>query len=1316
DLPTYAFRREHFWLAPQPAADVRGLGLDPAGHPLLATAVDLAGSGDTVFTSRVSLSGHPWLADHVIAGTTLLPATAFLELAVAAGDRLDVPYVDELTLEAPLRLPPDRAVRLQVSVGAPDATGRRAFAVHAAPDAGPQADPSARPWTRHASGTLGPQAPDARGRKGSLMPIGADSEPPPDLYDRLSDLGYGYGPAFRNLVSALHEGRDLHAVVRLPEELRDSAPGFAVHPALLDAVLHPLVLASAPDHDSDAPGATMLLPFAWSGVTLHATGATELRARITWTGTATVRLLLTDPTGAPVAEVESLTLRPVDTGRLAAPGSTAVPRDRLLRVDWVPVPAAHTAPVSEASWGVVRGAGMPAGTAEEFTAALSAAGVTVTHYDDLDALALSLGAGTAPQVVAVPVTLPDGTADGAFAARATVAAVDGTVRRWLTDDRFEGRRLVLVTRGAVAAGGVVPDLASAPVWGLVRSAQEENPGRFALVDLDRIDLGHDASVRALPAAVGTGETQVAIRAGEVLLPRLTPADGDGLAVPSDPAWRLGIPVRGTFENLELGPAPDALEPLGPGQVRIAMRAGGLNFKDVLHALDVTGEQKPGLEGAGVVMEVAPDVTDLAPGDRVLGLIPNALGPVAVTDRRLVAPVPEGWSFAEAAAVPVVFLTAYHGLVELAGLAEGESVLVHAAAGGVGLAAVQLARHLGAEVFGTASDAKHDVLRAWGLDDAHIASSRTLDFARRFGSVDVVLNSLAGEFVDSSAGLLRPGGRFLEMGKADLRDPAEMAVTWPGTSYQAYDLTELSPDHIQELLTRVLDLFRSGALRHLPLTVLDVRRAKRAFQELAQARHVGKVVLTIPRRPDPGGTVLITGGLGALGRNTARRLVTAHGVRHLLLTGRKGRASEGVADLETELSRLGAEVTVAACDVSDREALAALIASVPPEHPLTGVIHAAGVLADGVVTALTPENFDVVMAPKIDASWYLHELTRDLDLSLFVLYSSVVGTLGGAGQANYAAANVFLDALAHHRRACGAPAVSVGWGLWAGDSGMSGGLSDNDVARLARGGIAAMSSEEGLALFDAALACDDPLLVAMKPDRQALRSGRTLSPLLRGLAQGPVRRAVDEVEQKGPQLVQRLAGLSRAERERALLDMVRTQAAAVLGHASRERVPAHALFKSVGFDSLTTVELRNRLIAATGLRLPATLVFDRPTPREMAAHLAVEYFPEAAEPAPPAPGAGLRADPDVTSGCEDEDLRRMLASIPLARLRSAGLVDVLRGLAEKNPTNKGDKRDKGDIESVPARREDEGAGQGPDAGIDGLDAGGLVRLATLGTDA
>ncbi|MCT2594864.1 SDR family NAD(P)-dependent oxidoreductase, partial [Streptomyces sp. N2-109] len=350
----------------------------------------------------------------------------------------------------------------------------------------------------------------------------------------------------------------------------------------------------------------------------------------------------------------------------------------------------------------------------------------------------------------------------------------------------------------------------------------------------------------------------------------------------------------------------------------------------------------------------------AVGDRVLGFVPQAFGPVAVADHRLLAKMPAGWSFEEAASIPAVFASAYYGLVDLAGLRKGESVLIHAAAGGVGMAAVQIARYLGAEVYGTARPQKWHALRALGLDDAHLSSTRDLDFEGRFleategRGVDVVLNSLAGEYIDASARLLPRGGRFMELGKTDIRDPQQIAEEFPGVAYEAYDLTQATPERVQQILAEVVRLLESGELRHIPVTTWDISRARQAFRYLSQARNIGKVVLTIPPSLDGTGSVLVTGGTGVLGSAVARHLVESHGVRHLVLTSRRGMDAPGADVLVEELAALGARARVVACDAADRDALASVLSEIPGEYPLTGVVHAAGVLADGVIGSLTED--------------------------------------------------------------------------------------------------------------------------------------------------------------------------------------------------------------------------------------------------------------------------------------------------------------------------------------------------------------------------
>ncbi|PRI12833.1 MDR/SDR family oxidoreductase, partial [Mycobacterium shigaense] len=412
------------------------------------------------------------------------------------------------------------------------------------------------------------------------------------------------------------------------------------------------------------------------------------------------------------------------------------------------------------------------------------------------------------------------------------------------------------------------------------------------------------------------------------------------------------------------------------------------------------------------LEVGSGVTGLAVGDAVLGLL-GVVGSEAVVDARLVTAVPAGWSLAQAAGVPVVFLTALYGLSVLAGVRAGERVLVHAATGGVGMAAVQLARYWGAEVFATASRGKWDTLRAMGFDDDHIGDTRTTEFERKFlvttggAGVDVVLNSLAGDFLDASLRLLVGGGRFIEMGKTDLRDPASML---PGVRYRAFDLMEAGPDRIASMLSELLGLFDAGVLTPLPVKAFDVRSASAAYRFVSQARHTGKVILTVPDGPGnaelvgsggslAGGSVLITGGTGMAGSALAEHLVARYGVAHVVLVSRRGADGAGVADVVDRLKGAGVEVSVLACDVADRDAVAELIAELPAQYPLKGVFHAAGVLDDGLIASLTPQRVDTVLRAKVDGAWNLHELTRDLDLSAFVLFSSMAGIVGSPGQAN-----------------------------------------------------------------------------------------------------------------------------------------------------------------------------------------------------------------------------------------------------------------------------------------------------------------------------
>ncbi|WP_019900739.1 type I polyketide synthase [Salinispora arenicola] len=1281
DLPTYAFQRQRYWLdflAGMESVDVGSAGLSAADHPLLGAVVDHPGTDEVMFTDLWSLRTHDWLADHAVYGAVVVPATAYLDLALSVGGYVGCAVVEELSLEVPLVLPEPGDVQVRVVVGAADEAGHRCLDVYSRPGAGDQA---AGGWTRHASGSLLPGSPqsaswaDDASALAVWPPAGARQLDIDGLYDSLADGGFDYGPMFRGLREVWQHGDDLFALATLPESAEGSAADrFALHPALTDTVLHALVVGGVIEVSGDQGW----MPFSWSGVDLVGECGPTVKVRLSPSGEGVVSVAIADERGRLIAHVGALTFRPASAEQLRS--ARGGPEQSLFELVWRPVEQSRRTP-HRGRWAVL-------GTEDGLAARLRVAGdENVTRHESIDDLLV----GEPPRHV---VLCLDDLVDADPELLATVGSAGrlalGMVQRLLAEQPLADSILVVLTRLALdtGAGESVESLPGASVWGLIRSAQTEHPGRFRLVDIDDETI----SWARFPDALALDEDQLALRAGAYLVPRMTPAAPADHQIEPPPvgAHRLGIPRKGTLENLAWVPCPEVDAPLTSGQVRIAVQAAGLNFRDVTIALGLVTrtaiDAGLGSEGAGVVLEVADDVPGLSPGDRVTGIFSGAFGRVAVADHRMLTTIPEGWSYAEAASVPSTFLTAYYALFHVTKLEKGQRILIHAAAGGVGMAAVQLAKHVGAEIYGTASPAKWPTLRGLGLDDEHLASSRDLQFAKQFlgasdgRGVDVVLNSLAHDFVDASLTLLPQGGTFIEMGKTDIREPRQVAADHPGVDYRAFDLYAAGPETIHAMFRAVMELFADGHVQLNPISVRNIRDARRAFRELGQGRHVGKLVLEVGDGFG-GGTVLVTGGTGGVGSLVARHLVVEHGVRSLMLASRRGMSAPGVAELVADLEGAGAAVRVVRCDVADRAAVAGMLADLPRRYPLTAVVHAAGALADGTVESLTAEDLAHVLRAKAGGAVNLHELTREHPLSAFIQFSALAGTIGTAGQANYAAANAFLDGLAAQRRASGLVGTALCWGLWEQSSGMTGELAQADIARLRRMGVTAMPTREALALFDSATAMDKPVLVPARVDVAALRSrtGAELPLVLRDLVTSgrPRRDRASPAEDGGAlALSARLVTLSADEAQAVLLDWLGEQVALVLGHPSSTVVDVDQAFTQLGFDSLTSVELCNRLAAATGLRLPSTLVFSYPTPRELGEHLV----------------GLLRPEPDPASAeAEEAEIREALLNVSIDSLRSAGLLELVLACARPSrPSGAGQVADA-----------DTGADDLPDMDLDSL---------------
>ncbi len=809
--------------------------------------------------------------------------------------------------------------------------------------------------------------------------------------------------------------------------------------------------------------------------------------------------------------------------------------------------------------------------------------------------------------------------------------------QWLAGEP-RAPRLWLVTRGGGAVAGVTPAEAAARsgpgvLWGLLRVAMNEHPElSIRLVDLDPRLEGADAAARlARELLHSDGASEVLIGPEGRQRVQMEAVDVTNRAGRTAARFRLDFLVPGQLRNLFWLAQPEpAIE---ADAVEVKVVATGLNFRDVMYTMGMLPDEAVekgfagaslGLEFAGRVTRVGKAIERFAPGDLVMGFGSACFGSHVVTREDALVHKPADWSFEQAATVPTVFFTVYYALQHLARLQPGERVLIHGAAGGVGIAAVQLARHLGAEIHATAgSDEKRAFVRLLGAD--YVYDSRSLAFADEIlantggEGVDVVLNSLAGEAIRRNLRVLKPFGRFLELGKRDFFEntPIGLRPFKDNISYFGIDADQLlvsQPELAGRLFRELMALFEEGALFPLPSQVFKATQIVDAFRAMQQARHIGKIVVRmadqeLPVQAAPGemqrvrlrgdASYLVTGGLSGFGLASARWLAQ-RGAGELVLVGRRGMDTPGLDEAIESLQALGARVTVKACDVGDAEAVTRLIDDVRAEClPLAGVLHAAMVIDDDFIARLDAKRLHRVLVPKAWGAWHLHRATRDLPLEHFILYSSITTFIGNPGQANYVAANAYLEALAAMRRAQGLPATSIGWGP-IGDAGY---LTRNEAVRdslEARLGAAPLSAERALSVLDYVLDEDAPEVVGV--------SDFSWPTLARYLPASDASRFAWLREMRGEggpedeaDFRQRITGMGEDQVKELVREVIVREIAEILG-LSEDRVNPSRPLREMGLDSLMAAELVVALESQVGIRLPMMLLTQSPSVDGIVEHL------------------------------------------------------------------------------------------------------------------
>ncbi|MDT5052538.1 MAG: hypothetical protein QOF66_904, partial [Mycobacterium sp.] len=1207
ELPTYPFQRRRFW------PKTSNIAIDgPAVSGILGSAKDLA-SGDSVYTSRLSVKSQPWLSDHVIYGTVVVPGATYAAMALAA---VGAPArVKDVFFYEPIILPEKSSREVQLMLHPfEDGTGST-FKVHSRPYGVRDAE-----WSLNAEGTVVTGVGDESVSE-NADPVDTAIERlsrmrPQDLFETFADLELAWGPTWSGSLKSLWLGEgEAIGDIAVGEELAEQLGTEPMHPVLMDlctGVAFPAfpALLAAEQGVND-----LFLPLRYGQVTLRERMPRRFYCRATWhrgaldSETQVFDLSFVDRDGRQLGGIREFTVK-------------RAPREALLRglggdatrllytLGWheVPSPAAsEDAAIANGTW-LISGS-------DELAATVPGC-ISFDRTTDpgllgqLLAQAHQRGMGFSGVVWRSTGRSPEeegaGSESGAERIETELANLLSVVHTVQGGEVKLPGGLWIVTEQAVACESGEPvDPVQAALWGFGRTAINEEPAlRCRLVDCD----GSPEAVHALAnlLAAPVDEPELALRQGKLLASRLLPWARSGhLTVPRSGDYVLAPTERGAIDNLRLTET-DVSSP-DDGYVQVRVEAAGLNFRDVLNVLGLyPGDPGPiGGDFAGIVTQLGDGVTGLEVGQRVYGFMQGAFSSRFNVPVQLLAPIPAGVSAVDAATIPAAALTVRLAF-DWAQLKPGDRVLVHAASGGVGLAAIQMAQQHGAIVFATASTYKRATLRKMGVK--YVYDSRTTDFADQILTdtdgvgVDVVLNSLTNEgFLEATVRATAQNGRFAEIAKRDIWTHERMAAARPDIDYEivALDVTTLqNPGQIKRLLTEVSEGLAKGEWTPLPAEIYPLTEARAAFRRMQQARHIGKIVVQIPTplQPRADRSYLITGGLGAIGLHTASYLAQL-GAGDIVLTSRRAPDADALRVIEELTERYRCRIHTFAADVSDESEVEKLLERIRAElPPLAGVAHLAGVLDDALLSQQSVERFRTTLAPKAFGACHLDRLTQDGELDFFIVSSSVSSLFGSPGQSNYATANALLDGLVAQRRAKGLPATGVNFGPLA-----EGGMASSEAARANIGaqGLIPLEPSAALSALAEVVANGTGQAAVIKANwqRAAKVLGSSRPPILDLVLPSAVGEVTGDNE-----LLRQLQEIPVAQRAGFVTEFLQHEVQNFLRLA--QPPAATNRFLDLGTDSLMAIELRNRLRSQFGgaFTINATAVFDYPTIGGLAEYL------------------------------------------------------------------------------------------------------------------